>query len=440
MWCLIVFCCTQCFCDWSKAMDSLFASMNTSVHVTPGGAYDGQSGGLFTGGSFAVRSPARVKAVARLDMPSVDAGCSGIDLFTGGMSFISAQELVDTLKSIASHSASYAFGLALQTVTPQIKAVLDIVHEQMMRINALTLRSCETAAALVGGLWPKNDASRQLYCSTKGLGIGRFDDWASARQGCATQEGQQQVDQRHDKRFAHMLTTSFNLVWEALDKSGLFVEDRAWKEVLLSLTGTVIRDEQGRTVMHKALCESNQWLLRMIGAYKGPLSVYKCSDERCTTLRVEEISVKESLFAKLFRFCQEVCQKIRDGVALNDQERAFVEHSRVPVLKLLTVNIFSEEEVLPVEEIIEVIAFDVIVRWVEKMMHIVDEAVSYVRSVQIDDTAFVLFTKNMRQTRMVLASSKANFYRHARSVISLVERARMIEKRALAYGYQALNA
>ena len=142
------------------------------------GVVEDQKAGLFSGGGVSLRMPAKQTYLARVEAPSVNSGCSGIDFFTGGMSFIKSQELVNTLKAIASNSVSYAFGLALQTVTPQIKAVLDNVHAQMMKINALSLNSCEKASALVSGLWPKTEAARHMYCSTKGVGLGRFDDWA----------------------------------------------------------------------------------------------------------------------------------------------------------------------------------------------------------------------------------------------------------------------
>jgi len=426
--------------DWNHATQKIFDSMHIAANMTPGGVYYDQSGGLFTGGSLTMRHEARTTQLAHLDMPSLDMGCSGIDLFTGGMSFINAGELVNTLKTVAANSASYAFGLALQTVTPQIKAVLDIVHQQMMRINALTIQSCEKAAALVGGLWPKSDASKALYCSTKGLGVGRFDDWAHARQGC-TQEGEQkQVEAQYDKRFAHMLNTAFNLVWDALKSSGLFLNERSWQEVFLSMTGTVIRDEHGKTIIYPALCHNEEWLLRIIGVQHGTIQAYGCANSQCTVMHVKEVTIQEPLYEKLTKFCETVCDKIRDGVPLSDEERALVQHSRVPVLKLLTVNLFSHEEVLPYQEIVEVMAFDVIIRWVERVIHLVDEAVAYIRSVQIDDTVFHLFTKNIRHTRSLLATFKQGFYHHLRSIISLVERSKLIEQRALDYGYHVLGS
>ena len=226
--------------SWQSKMNTLLTTFHTATAVNRPGVFQDQQAGLFTGGGGSIRMPVKNKNLVRFDPPSVASGCNGIDFFTGGMSYIRSAELVNTMKAIASSAVSYAFGLAVQTVTPQIKAVLDTVHAQMMRINALSLNSCEKAAALAAGLWPKTEASKQLYCSTKGLGVGRFDDWASARHECSSPQGRERIDQIKDTRFMTQLGSSYNLVWEALNHTGLLAnEDTNWKELFLSLTGTL---------------------------------------------------------------------------------------------------------------------------------------------------------------------------------------------------------
>ena len=209
--------------------------------------------------------------------------------------------------------------------------------------------------------------------------------------------------------------------------------------MLLSLTGTVIRDQEGRTTVHKPLCISQEWFLRMIGVHKGPLLVYTCQDHSCITLATHDTLNQSSLHEKIIQFCHDIQRKIQAGTPLSSEDVALIEHCRVPILKLMTVNLLSHEEVIPLSEIVDVIVFDIVMRWVEKMLQLVDEAVHYVRAVQIDDTPFKLFTKNMQQTRQFLHTAKKGFYQHLRSVISLVDRARLLEQRALAYGTHLLS-
>jgi len=379
IWVLSV-CLASALCaQWNKTANQVMNALSLRANVTTGGVYQDQCAGLFTGGSVSVRAQSVHKNLAHFEPPSVEMGCSGIDLFTGGMSFVRAPELVQAMKSIAGNAASYAFGLALQTVTPQLKSVLDIVHAQMMRINSLSIQSCEKAAALVGGMWPKTDASKQIYCSTKGLGIGRFDDWAHARQGCATSAGQASVAQQPDKRFEHIVSHKMNVVWDALKASGLFNDDPMWKEVFLSITGTIVRDAQGKTLHFPSLCQSQDWIRRFMRG--GSLPVYRCSDDRCLTLNKQTVDIEESLYSKLYAVCSSIEAKIKQGVALDDNEKSIVHHSRVPVLKFMTINAFAYDEVMPHHEIVEVLAFDLVMRWVEEVLTLVEDSVQHIRSV-----------------------------------------------------------
>ncbi len=424
-------------CGWQAKMSRMLTASEVQAYGQPPSVVQDQMAGFFTGGGVSVRSSVKNKNLIGFEPPVLTSGCNGIDLFTGGISYIRSQELVKTLKAIAASSASYAFGLAVQTVTPQIKAVLDTVHTQMMRINALSLNSCEKAAALVSGLWPKTEAARQMYCSTKGVGLGRFDDWAGARHGCATQAGYESVERVQDRRFLSLLGMEYNLVWEALQKRSAIEEE--WQELFLSLTGTVVRARNGETKVLISLCQSEEWLRVLVGMEKGQLPVYKCVGDRCLTVTVEDVEMRESLCEKILELLNSILAKIYDGAPLSLTERAFVENSRVPILRMLTVNAMSHQEVMDHHEIAQVVAFDMVIRWVEYVMSLVQDAVNNIRSSQIDDVAFELFLKNLRHARRVLQSHKRGFYSHMRSVISLVERSRLLERKALSYAQDMLQ-
>ena len=48
----------------------------------------------------------------------------------------------------------------------------------------MNISSCETAQGLVGGLWPKMEATTGTICEAVGNSQGLFSDWAASRQGC----------------------------------------------------------------------------------------------------------------------------------------------------------------------------------------------------------------------------------------------------------------
>ena len=57
-------------------------------------------------------------------LPSLRAGCGGIDLFGGAFSFINKQQFVALLQNIGSNAVGYAFKLALQSISPDIDKLL----------------------------------------------------------------------------------------------------------------------------------------------------------------------------------------------------------------------------------------------------------------------------------------------------------------------------
>ena len=73
-------------------MQKFFHEIGASTNVTPAGAYKGQEGGFYTGGSIYSRNPTRDYQLFNVQVPSISAGCGGIDVFTGGMGFIDSKK------------------------------------------------------------------------------------------------------------------------------------------------------------------------------------------------------------------------------------------------------------------------------------------------------------------------------------------------------------
>ncbi|MBL7372719.1 conjugal transfer protein TraH, partial [Escherichia coli] len=94
-----------------------------------------------------------------LQLPSARAGCGGIDLFAGSFSFINASEIVAMLKATANNALGFAFKLAIDSVSPEIGKVMDEFSQKAQLLNQMNISSCETAQALVGGIWPQMETT-----------------------------------------------------------------------------------------------------------------------------------------------------------------------------------------------------------------------------------------------------------------------------------------
>lgn len=64
-----------------KNMADMFNSMGAEANYTEAGAFHGQSGSLYTGGGMSVRFPVSDISLGNIQLPSISAGCGGIDFF-----------------------------------------------------------------------------------------------------------------------------------------------------------------------------------------------------------------------------------------------------------------------------------------------------------------------------------------------------------------------
>ena len=95
--------------DLNTEMQSMFNELGAVGNVTSPGAFRGQAMNLYTGGSLMMRSPGRNYPLASAQLPSMRAGCGGIDIYGGAFSFINKQQFIALLLNIGSNAVGYAF-------------------------------------------------------------------------------------------------------------------------------------------------------------------------------------------------------------------------------------------------------------------------------------------------------------------------------------------
>ena len=84
-----------------------------------------------------------------IQKPRIKAGCGGIDLFLGGVSFLDADYLVDKLESMISAAPAIAFQIALKTLSEQLATTLSEFTAVIDRLNQLQFDDCKATKAIV---------------------------------------------------------------------------------------------------------------------------------------------------------------------------------------------------------------------------------------------------------------------------------------------------
>lgn len=116
---------------------------------TAPGSYTGQKRGYITGGSFSARIPRNSDYLVSAQMPRIKAGCGGIDIMGGGLSFLNEEYLVQTFENVVSAAPAIAFDIAIKAISAQMSDSMKSLFATISKLNSLQLDSCQASKALV---------------------------------------------------------------------------------------------------------------------------------------------------------------------------------------------------------------------------------------------------------------------------------------------------
>lgn len=437
------------YAGMNSELDSFFKRMGYSTNNTKGGVYKDQSGGYYTGGRLYARAPSRNIALMNLQAPSFKAGCGGIDLFKGGMSHINVQQFTDALRNIAAGAAGYGFNLALQTMAPQVYNTMQKLNDIAREINSMNISSCEAAANIVGGIWPRSDASSRYLCNVMGTSKTKFEDWAQSRQECGAAGQREAINRDKTGEFADVLGDEFNLVWKAIRKNGFLASDNELAEVFMSISGSIISKKVGSGAdasfkpVHLASLANDQDLIDILvyGESKGGSDaskgqIYKCDDydaNKCLNPSRIKLSVAKdkALIHRVEDMLRNIAERARsyDGQDLTDAEKGLIESTKIPILKIIIVqNAFKAgSSIINVSEFSEGIAYDLVLQFMEEVLDIINQSLQELEKVQIDGKMISEFKQDIRSARKQIIERRNGIYQQMHTALSVIQKTKLAE-------------
>lgn len=96
-----------------------------NVTYTSPGSFEDQTRGYVTAGGMSGRVDVHNDYLMSLTLPKVKAGCGGIDMFLGGMSFLDPDYLVQKLESILQAAPAVAFQYLLETLDEKMGNIIS---------------------------------------------------------------------------------------------------------------------------------------------------------------------------------------------------------------------------------------------------------------------------------------------------------------------------
>ena len=329
-------------------MQTMFNALGSLGNVTSPGAFRGQAMNLYTGGSLFMREPSKNYPLVRAQLPSLKAGCGGIDLFGGSFSFINKAQFVALLQNIGANAVGYAFKLALQSISPDIDKLLTELQDQINKINAMNINSCEAAQSLVNGVVGQYDNSIMSGCENISQYLGSVTDRADGRVSCATNAPAvvKAAANSTDPNVSNATFVKGNVVWNALNKVGGGISQQE-KEFIMSIVGTVVLyppDDTGAGAAPAYLAPTIVGLRDLLlgkadSATSGniDIDVYQC-DEPAECLNPARTTVSVQPFTtQVTQRLQKISNNIATRSAQETDDIGFVNNTSEPVFKMLAI-------------------------------------------------------------------------------------------------------
>lgn len=420
-------------------LNNFFDSMGLASNVTPGGAYEGQTAGYYTGGNLFARAPSRNYNLMTVQLPSARAGCGGIDLFTGGFSFINSDQLVAMMKNIGSNAVGLAFQVALSTISPKLSGLLQDMQDMANQINSASLNSCETAATMLGSVLPQSDASNNALCKSMGSAMGSFSDYAAARQGCGTggQRTSTLAAARSNNEFKDVLVDG-NITWRALKKLSLTSSDTELAQMTMSMVGAIVYPlaaSDGTPGSPRYVPASIKFSSSDIRAflYGGEVKTLRCLDgtaefECLNPFPQDYVVAADSAYAAKVRvFLEGMIDAMQSDTQLTQAQLNLLNETSLPVYKMLNVATAYNYNYAQnwKDQYAEAIAIDLIYQYFDTLL----------KAAQNGSTLMLLpkeisedFQRQTRESRLALERAHSKQVAKVNQTIQMMQESMTIER------------
>ena len=357
----------------------IFSKMGFSTNISNVSTYQTQAAGYVAFGSAYARDEVRNIQVMHVDTPLFRSGCGGIDIFAGGFSFITSDELVKFMKNILSNGGGYALNLALETELPEMARSMQYMQDIATKINNFNMGSCENAESLVQGLWPRRRLAHQKICEDIGMNNSKFSDWAAAKNGCSTGSSFDELIEagQKDPKYKDRIFINKNVVWDVITSNKFLNDDKKLAEVYLSISGTVVFDKNSATRSYPSLATNRNFIKAIL--YGGKLPAYQCKDsdsDKCLNVdysdeSYQEISENESLVFQVQEHLEDMYNHILTDTPLSDVEQGLIAVSNTEVFSLVSSNAQLGVGVQSAHVLAETIACEILSQYLANALGII---------------------------------------------------------------------
>lgn len=418
----------------TKAPERLFQMTGAQVNMTNGDLlYKSQAAGYYTGGGgVVIRSPIKNSQLMGAHLPKFNSGCGGIDIQTGGFSFISGDQLVQTLSAVSSNAAGFAFMLGLESVSPTSSNIVRQLESWATLVNGIGINSCETAASLVGSVWPASEMASEHICRTANTASNPlYNDYIAGRHNCSNTEKNSQNQMGNEK--STLLKEEYNIAWDALMTQPFFKskENNSAAEMYMTLVGTFVVKKDISPQFYFSKAEDNEFLIRLLEG--GRITKYRCKDQQCLEIiEVEEdIGSSDSWFIKIRSNLSNMQIKIINDEPLNESEKQLLQTSRLPLFKII--NVLSAYHrgrscAMELDYLSDIISWDLLAQILNEAIETVRRGCIQLRETSAFSTKIDRYMDDLEHLRKIVRKYEEHAKKGIDLEMRLIQKMQLLEK------------
>lgn len=418
------------YADLNKDLNKFFDSFGASANVSSAAVYEGQKAGYGTGGSVTVRNRVLNSKIATIELPKVNAGCGGIDIYAGGFSFINSEKLVDNLKNIAASSVGFAFMLGIETVSPQISNQMKNLQSWANDINSMGINSCENAARLVGSVWPQNDIADQHICRTMGTRKGIDSSYVESRHQCNIEENKKFATQKVKQDFPNILYGDYNLAWKAIEQQSLLSSQNDLAELFMTITGTIIEVDRKKTFFPSRI--GNELFLKVL-LEGGTGTIYRCDNSKqCLVIKEDNLTIspENSWVGKVQAILIEIQNKIINDEELEEKEKALLATSSLPLYKIVNVLTSYKHGICPIDliNIADIVAMDMLLQCLKEGLEVIRNGCNQLKIQQMFVNEIEDYMNNLNRVENEIKYYETRTLRRMEHEMEIMRKMQMLEE------------
>lgn len=376
-----------------------------------------QLGGHLIGGSMVMKTPMQNDlSIASFTPPTCKMGglpCNAhFDLRMGAFSYISAKEMMSSMKNMAQNAGAYVAVMAIKTICPQCEDLMTWLEGVQRDINDKLNTNCERMMTPITGTIDKIAKSAEANRQSNLVITGGGRDSAEIVQKAKKDTDSDPVDSNGELK--NQLGENFNLVWKALERKADKTDSKGLKELLMSISGTIVIQKGSSPRVYSSLV--NEELIEQymgIGEKVGSqIKLYNCDEnKKCLgpVAILSNLDRNNTLYGQIEQLLNSMVQKIKlnkVGTAFTEEEENLIALTTLPLIGKIEMDLaeYADSTNISVRsnEFITHLCYDVVTKYLSRLLYKVTEAVDELSYVQITDTG--VFKKFSESTGNILSS------------------------------------